>query len=163
MVSATQPTLPMEGELTITRIIDAPREFVFRAWTDPKHLAQWWGPKGFTNPVCEIDARVGGALRIVMRAPDGAEHPMGGIFQEVVTPERLVFTNIAVDAEGNALLEGITTVTFEAEGTKTKLTVHTRVEGKVPVAGQMLAGMEAGWTQSIDRLEALMTKTDAAE
>jgi uncharacterized protein YndB with AHSA1/START domain len=155
MTSATRTKSPMEGELTITRIIDAPRDLVYQAWTDPKHMVQWWGPKGFTNPVCEIDARVGGALHIVMRAPDGAEHPMGGIFQEVVKPERLVFTNIAVDAQGNALLEGLTTVTFEAEGARTRLTIHTRVEGKVPVAAQMLAGMEAGWTQSIDRLEAL--------
>ena len=162
MASTTPSPSPMEGELTITRIIDAPRELVFRAWTDPQHMARWWGPKGFTNPVCEIDARVGGALRIVMRAPDGAEHPMGGIFQDVVKPERLVFTNIAVDAQGNTLLEGLTVVTFEAEGTRTKLTVHTRVEGKVPVAAQMLAGMEAGWTQSIDRLEALVAKGDIA-
>jgi uncharacterized protein YndB with AHSA1/START domain len=155
MTSATRTKSPMEGELTITRIIDAPRELVYQAWTDPTHMAQWWGPKGFTNPVCEIDAKVGGVLHIVMRAPDGAEHPMRGIFQEVVKPERLVFTSIAVDAQGNTLLEGIATVTFEAEGTRTKLTVHTRAEGKVPLAAQMLAGMEAGWTQSIDRLEAL--------
>src|SRR5205085_2306725 len=77
-------------ELTFTRIFDAPRALVLGMWTDPKHVAQWWGPRGFTNPVCEMDVRPGGALRIVMRAPDGTEYPMPGIFRDVVAPERLV-------------------------------------------------------------------------
>jgi uncharacterized protein YndB with AHSA1/START domain len=145
-----------ERELVITRIFDAPRELVFKAWTDPKHVAQWWGPKGFTNPVCEMDVRPGGALRIVMRAPDGAEHPTKGVFREVVEPERLVFTNVAVDAQGNHLLEGLTTVTFAEQGGKTKLTVRTSAAGLVAEAAQMLAGMEEGWTQSQDRLEAYL-------
>src|SRR5262249_17479359 len=101
-----------ERTVVITRIFDAPRELVFKAWTDPVHVARWWGPKGFTNPVCEIDLRVGGELRIVMRAPDGAEHPMKGVFQEIEPPARLVFSNIAIDAHGKTLLEGLTTVTF---------------------------------------------------
>jgi len=138
-------------ELTITRVIDAPRDLVFQAWTDPKHVAQWWGPRGFTNPICEMDARPGGALRIVMRAADGAEYPMKGIFREVVAPARLVFTNIALDAEGNHLLEGVTTVTFAEHGGKTKLTLKTRA---VAHAARMLEGMEAGWTQSLERLQA---------
>ena len=85
-----------ERVLVIERVFDAPRGLVFKAWTEPRRLAQWWGPKGFTNPVCEIDARPGGTLRIVMRAPDGAEHPMKGVLREVIEPERLVFTNIAI-------------------------------------------------------------------
>lgn len=68
-VAARDKTLT-EREVTITRVFDAPRATVFRAWTDADRLAQWWGPKGFTNPVCEIDARVGGAIRIHMRSPD---------------------------------------------------------------------------------------------
>jgi uncharacterized protein YndB with AHSA1/START domain len=68
---------------------------VFKAWTEPAHLARWWGPKGFTNPICEVDLRVGGAWRIVMRAPNGAEYPGGGVYREIVKPERLVFTNSA--------------------------------------------------------------------
>ena len=142
-----------ERELVITRIFDAPRELVFKAWTDPRHVAQWWGPKGFTNPVCEMDLRPGGALRIVMRAPDGAEHPMKGVFREIVEPERLVFTNIAVDAQGNTLLEGLTIVTFAEHGGKTKLTLQTSAAGVAAEAAQMLAGMEQGWTESLDRLE----------
>ena len=84
----------------------------------PKLLAQWWGPKGFTNPVCEIDARVGGALRIHMRAPDGSIYPMKGEIREIVPPERLVFTNIALDEAGNAIIEGFTTVTFAEEAAR---------------------------------------------
>ena len=74
-------------ELITTRIFDAPREVVFRAWTDPERLKRWWGPKGFTNPVCEVDVRTGGAIRIDMRAPDGAVYPMTGAFVEIVEPE----------------------------------------------------------------------------
>ena len=114
-----------ERVLVIERIFDAPPSLVFKAWTDPKQVAQWWGPKGFTNPVCEMDARPGGALRIVMRAPDGAEHPMTGVFREVVEPERLVFTSMALDAAGNPIIDGLTTVTFAEHGGKTKLALHT--------------------------------------
>lgn len=163
MIATNSATaLPNEREVIITRVLDAPRALVFKMWTDAKHLAQWWGPKGFTNPVCELDARPGGVLRIVMRAPDGAEYPMKGVFQEVVAPERLVFTNIAVDREGNHLLEGVTTVVFAEQGGKTKLTLQTRAVGIAPVAPRMLAGMEAGWTQSLERLEALVGRRRGA-
>ena len=145
----------LEREVRITRIIDAPRELVFEAWTDPRHVARWWGPEGFTNPVCELDARPGGAMTILMRAPDGAEHPMTGTFHEVVPPERLVFTAIAVDGTGNRLLEARTTVTFVEQGGMTKLTVHARAVGFVELAARMLQGMEAGWTQSLERLAQL--------
>lgn len=152
-------TPKLERELTIIRIFDAPRTLVFRAWTDPAKLVHWWGPKNFTNPVCEVDARAGGKLRIVMRAPWGDEHPMTGTFQEVVEPERIVFTTTAIDAAGNVLLEGLTRVTFEDHGGKTKMTLFARAVGKVPQAEAMLGGMEEGWTGSIDRLEALLGKS----
>lgn len=145
-----------EREVTITRVFDAPRTLVFRAWTDSRHLAQWWGPKGFTNPVCEIDARVGGALRIHMRAPDGSIYPMKGEIRELIAPERLVFTNIAVDAAGHHLLEGVTIVTFADEDGRTKLTLRTRAKAVVEYAAAYLQGMEAGWTESIDKLQALL-------
>jgi uncharacterized protein YndB with AHSA1/START domain len=156
--SEAHPARP-ERNLVLTRIIDAPRELVFKAWTDPGQMARWWGPKGFTNPVCEVDAKPGGALRIVMRAPDGAEYPMKGVFQEVVEPERLVFTNIAVDNQGNHILEGLTTVTFAEHDGKTKLTLQTNAVAVVGYAAQYLEGMEAGWTQSLERLEELVTIT----
>jgi predicted 3-demethylubiquinone-9 3-methyltransferase (glyoxalase superfamily)/uncharacterized protein YndB with AHSA1/START domain len=141
-----------ERTLTLTRVFDAPRELVWRAWTDPKHLAQWFGPRGFTSSVPELDLRVGGALRIVMHGPDGNDYPMKGVFREVVAPERLVFGNIAIDKDGNHLLEGETTVILEEQGDKTKLTLHAYAKGLVPIAPQMLAGMEAGWSQSLDKL-----------
>ncbi len=143
-------------EVTITRVFNASRETVFRAWTDPKQVAQWWGPKGFTNPVCEVDPKPGGALRIVMRAPDGNEYPMKGTFREVIAPSSIVFTSIAVDKNGRHLLEGNTTVTFAEEDGKTRLALHSRAVGLVEEAVGMLEGMQAGWTQSIDRLEALI-------
>jgi uncharacterized protein YndB with AHSA1/START domain len=154
MSAAAGGSDPMQRELTITRLIAAPRDLVFRAWTEPAHLARWWGPQGFTNPVCEVDARVGGELRIVMRGPDGTDYPMRGVFREVVAPQRLVFTNFPVDAQDRPLMDGLTTVTFAEEGGKTRLTIATRASGLAPVAARMLEGMQAGWTQSIDRLEA---------
>jgi uncharacterized protein YndB with AHSA1/START domain len=147
----------MEREVILTRIFNAPRELVFRAWTEREHLIKWWGPGVFTNPVCEVDLRLGGAWRIVMRGPDGTDYPCGGVYREIVEPERLVFTNIATDAQGNRLLEGLTTVTFADLEGKTKLTLKTRAVGLVPFAPQMLAGMEAGWSQSLDKLEQLVS------
>ncbi len=154
----TAPLLFGERTVEIVRVFDAPRELVWQAWTDPEMMSQWFGPRAFTTPVCELDTRVGGALRIVMRGPDGMDYPMKGVFKEVVPPERLVFSNIAVDKDGNHLLEGETTVILEAQGAKTKLTLHTYAKGLVPIAPQMLAGMEAGWSQSLDKMSDLMAK-----
>jgi uncharacterized protein YndB with AHSA1/START domain len=142
----------MERELVITRVFDAPRELVFGAWTDPKHMAQWWGPKHFTNRVEQMDVRPGGAWRIIMRSPDGAEYPSQGVYREIVPPERLVFTNTALDKDGNLLIDGFTTVTFADQNGKTKLTLETRAVAMNAIAAQMIAGMEAGWTQSLERL-----------
>src|SRR6201993_1212255 len=100
----------------MTREFNAPRELVFKAWTDARQVAQWWGPKGFTNPVCEIDVRVGGKIRIDMRGPDGTVYPMTGTFRDVYVPARLVFMCEARDHNGKALLESLTTVTFAEEG-----------------------------------------------
>jgi len=152
---------PAEPEITITRIFDAPRETVFKAWTDAAQLAQWWGPKGFTNPVCEIDARVGGAIRIHMRSPDGSVYPMKGEFREIVPPERIVFTNIAVDAADKPIIEGLTTVTFAERGGKTTMTLYTRGRAVVDYAVGYLQGMEMGWTGSIDKLQTLLTRRGA--
>jgi len=156
MSPAASNKILAEREITITRMFDAPRAMVFKAWTDPKVLAQWWGPKGFTNPRCEFDARVGGIIRIDMRAPDGAVYPMGGEVREIVPPERLVFTNNALDADGNPIIEGFTTVTFAEVGGKTKLTLRTRGSAVAEIAVNYLQGMEMGWSMSIDKLAALL-------
>jgi uncharacterized protein YndB with AHSA1/START domain len=147
-----------EASVTLTRVFDAPRALVWKAWTDPKMMAQWFGPRGFTSTVPELDVRVDGALRIVMRGPDGNDYPMKGIFREVLVPERLVFSNIAIDKDGNHLLEGKTAVTFVERNGKTTLTLKTYAVGLVPIAPNMLAGMEAGWTQSIDKLQELVAR-----
>jgi uncharacterized protein YndB with AHSA1/START domain/pimeloyl-ACP methyl ester carboxylesterase len=140
-------------EVVITRTIDAPRELVFEAWTDPKHMAQWWGPRYFTNPVCELDVRPGGAILVHMLGPDGTVYPMKGIFREIVKPERLVFTSGAFeDEDGNPRLESLTTVTFTEFDGKTKLTVHAVVTRAEPGVEGALAGMEEGWSQSLDKL-----------
>ena len=143
----------------LTRVFAAEREDVFRAWTDASILKVWWGPKGFTNPVCEVDAQVGGRLRIVMRGPDGTEYPMRGIFREVIASERLVFSNVPVDAEDRAMLLGVTTVTFESVSEGTKVTVKMVAIGVHPMAVRMIEGMEMGWSMTLDRLGDLIAST----
>jgi uncharacterized protein YndB with AHSA1/START domain len=155
----TSETPPIERQVVLTRIFDAPRELVYRMWTEPEHMARWWGPDCFTNPVCEMDVRPGGALRIVMRGPDGSEYPMTGTFREVAPPERLVLLTVARDGEEKPLLENLISVTFATEGERTKLTVQSEATGLVPIAAQMLAGMEEGWSQSLVRLAALLHET----
>jgi uncharacterized protein YndB with AHSA1/START domain len=147
-----------EQELVLTRVFDAPRELVFKAWTDPKQVAQWWGPRGFSNPVCELDLRPGGAIRIHMRGPDGTVYPMAGVYNEVVEPERLVFTSAALDADGKPIFEVLTTVTFAEQGSKTKQILRARVIKSTGEAAPYLAGMEAGWMQSLERLAESLAK-----
>jgi len=139
-------------EFILTRECAAPRELVFRAWTDPKHLAQWWGPKGFTNPVCQWDARPGQPIYVVMRAPNGVDFPMGGGFLEVVPPERLVFTSGALDDKNQLLFEFLHTVTFIEKNGRTTLTIRSRVTKTTARAGRYIGGFEAGMTQSLERL-----------
>jgi uncharacterized protein YndB with AHSA1/START domain len=144
--------------LVITRVFDAPRSLVFKAWTDPKDVAQWWGPYGFTNPVCELDARPGGAIRIHMRGPDGTLYPMTGVYREIVEPERLVFTSAALDGEGRPLFEVLNTVTFAEQGGETTLSTQARVVKSTAEAAPYLQGMEAGWTQTLERLAGYLGK-----
>ncbi len=148
-----------EQELVLTSVFDAPRELVFKAWTDPKRVAQWWGPHGFSNPVCELDLRPGGAIRIHMRGPDSTVYPMTGVYQEVAEPERLVFTSAALDEKGHPMFEVLTTVTFAEQGGKTKQILRARVIRRTAQAAPYLSGMEAGWTQSLERLAEFLAKT----
>ena len=142
----------VERRLNIIRVFDAPRRVVFKAWTEPEQLARWWGPRGFTNPLCEVDARPGGAIRIIMRAPDGVSHEMRGAFREVIEPERLVFTHRAIGTRGESLLEGLTTVSFSEQEGKTTMTLDTSAVALLPEANAMLNGMNDGWNQSLERL-----------
>ena len=155
-MSAIALEKPPVKDVVIERVFDAPVALVWKCWTEPKHLAQWWGPRHFTNPKCTVDARVGGEMNITMRGPDGTDYPLTAEFTEVVAQQRLVFTAFARDLDGSPQLEAHTTVTFANENGKTRLTVQARGVGIQPVAEQMLTGMEAGWTQSIDKLGELI-------
>ena len=148
-------------ELTIERTFNAPIEKVWRAWTDSKELQKWWGPRGVTNPTCDFEAHAGGAIHIVMLAGKelgplaGQEWPMTGSVKEVVVPERLVFTSNAI-VNGKIILENLCTMTLEDADGKTKMTLHVVVTRAEPEAAGPLSGMEAGWTQSIDKLGELL-------
>ncbi len=148
-----------EDELIITRIINSPRELVWKVWTDSKHLAKWWGPHKFTNPVCDIEVKPGGAILIHMQSPDGTIFPMSGKYQEVLKPERLVFISSALDGAGKPLFEQITKIQFTEEGKKTKLTIEVSVSKVTPEAIPYLAGMNEGWKQTIDKLLEYLTKS----
>ncbi len=149
---------PVRQEVNITRVFDAPRELVFKLWTDPELVEKWWGPKDFTNPVCELDAKVGGVIRIVMQGPDGTKYPTRGVFNEITEPERIVFTNVKEDDEGNAELEVVNTVTFTEENGKTKMTLKAVVVMETPAACGSVNGMNVGWNQSIDRFAETLKK-----
>jgi uncharacterized protein YndB with AHSA1/START domain len=165
--SSSPSSQSSEWDLVLTRVFDAPRELVWKVWTDPAHLAQWWGPKGFTNPRCEWNARPKGSIRIDMRTPDGVIYPMSGTFQELVEPERLVFISSALDEQGNSMFDILNTVTFKNcpdkdHRGKTELTLRARVLSTTTQAPQYLKGMEIGWNQSLDRLGDHLAQTVAA-
>lgn len=153
-----QPTTERpEREFVLTRTFDAPAELVYKCWTESEHMAKWWGPHMFTNPLCEIDPRVGGKIVIHMQGPDGNIFPMVADFTELVEFTKIAFNFSAQDLKGNRLLEGFTSVALAEESGKTVLTVHSKAVGLVDIAPQMLAGMEIGWTQSLERLEELVS------
>ena len=153
MTAKTKPEQDYTGhKVVITREFDAPRDIVFQAWTDPQQLAQWWGPRGFTNPVCDWHPLPGRAIYVVMRAPNGAEYPMGGEFREVVSPERLVFTSGALDENKQLIFEQLQTVTFAEQDGKTLVKIHMRVLRTTAEGNNYLGGYEAGMGQSLDRL-----------
>jgi len=157
-------TVSAEGVLVIERIFDAPRELVWKAWAEPERFMRWYGPKGFTTPVCRIDFRVGGVWLNCMRSPDGWEMWSTGIYHEIAALERIVTTASSADPEGNVVsashygmpsdlpLEMLWTVTFEDLDGKTKMTL--RHEG-LP-AGEMKDGAGVGWNESFDKLAAYL-------
>jgi uncharacterized protein YndB with AHSA1/START domain len=145
-----------DREIVLTRVFAAPRAMVWKAWTDPEQLAKWWGPTGFTNPVCEIDVRPGGQIRIDMHAPNGIVYPMTGAFEEVVPPRRLVFTSAAMDSEGKPIFVNRNTVTFTEAADGTEIALHVKVISATANAQQYLKGMKQGWSLSLDRLAALL-------
>ena len=145
---AAEATLSAELRLVITRIFDAPRRLVFKMWTEPEHLAVWWGPRGFTAISGRLDVRPGGAWSRSMRAPDGRIIRKHGVYREIVEPERLVFTFAWEDAEGKPGHETAVTVTLAEYGAKTKLTLHQAVFETV-TARDLHQG---GWASALECL-----------
>lgn len=146
-----------DQEITLSRTFDAPRMLVWQAWTDPAHIMQWWGPQGFANDACSAEVRVGGQFHLEMRAPDGNTYPCLGTYREVVAPERLVFDSDA--EEGHPCGAGlppraVVTLTLEAFGQKTHLTLHTRFESRSCLDAANAAGYSVSWGQALDRLAA---------
>jgi len=149
-------------ELVFERVLDAPRERVWQAWTDPEHIKRWWGPKDFTAPSIESDFREGGKYLWAMKGPDGQEYWSTGTFNEIVPMERLVVTDSFADEKGNVVppshygmegdhpMEGRVTVTFEELDGKTKLTV--RYAGMAPSETRDMAVQ--GWNETLDKLAA---------
>lgn len=155
----TAPKPGQAPDLILNRVFNAPRERVFRAWIDPQMLAQWWGPEGYDAPVCELDARPGGAWRVHMRSPDGHVQPMGGTYHEIVEPSKIVCTTFVKDPADDSryLVEGFHTITFDAlpDG-KTKLRLESTLVQLAPEwEAARHGGMQHGWSTSLDKLEQL--------
>jgi uncharacterized protein YndB with AHSA1/START domain len=154
MQTTTNPSSTADREIVTTRLIDAPRELVFEAWTDPKHVGHWFGPDGFTTITHSMDVRPGGVWRFTMRGPDGKDWPNVVTYEEVVPPERLVY----VHGDGEVPDMFRTTVTFEDRAGKTALTM--RAVFKTAVAREQVVrevGAIEGAQQTAARLERYVT------
>lgn len=153
---------PSDREIVITRVFAAPRELVWKAWTDPEHMKRWWGPKDYTCPACKIDLRIGGKYLFCMRGSDGQDIWSTGVYRELVAPERIVCTDSFSDEKGNIVpathygmgddipLEMLVTVTLVEHGGKTTMTLR---HAGLP-AGTMSEMADAGWNESFDKLAA---------
>jgi uncharacterized protein YndB with AHSA1/START domain len=151
--------MPADRELTLTRLIDAPREKLYRAWTDPTLLKQWFAPLPYTTPVAELDARPGGFAFIVMRGPDGKDLPNHGVYLDVVPNQRLVSTDAYTKAWEPSEKPFMTlTLTFEDEGGKTRYTARVRHWTVADREAHEKMGFHQGWGICTDQLTALVAK-----
>lgn len=149
----TNSTSALEDRtLNITRVFNAPRSLVFKAWTQPEHFAQWLGPKDFKAIACQMNVRPGGIYRACIRSPEGTDHWMQGVYREVIEPERLIFTFAWEDESGQPKHETLITVTFLEQDTQTKMifrqALFESVDGR--------DAHHSGWDQCFDRLEAYL-------
>jgi uncharacterized protein YndB with AHSA1/START domain len=159
MTAATDTASVQDRELVLTRLIDAPREKLFRAWTDSELLRQWFAPLPYTTPVAELDVRPGGANFIVMRGPDGTDMPLRGVYLQVVESERIVFTDAYTKAWEPSDKPFMTViVTFEDEGGKTRYTARVRHWTVADREAHEKMGFHQGWGQCADQLTALVAK-----
>lgn len=160
MIAAIEETSAVAGrELTLTRVIDAPREKVYRAWTEPELLKQWFTPRPWTTPVVETDVRAGGASYVLMRGPDGTEHPNRGVYLEVVKNERLAFTDAYTSAWEPSDKPFMTVIlTFEDQGGKTRYTARVLHWTVADREAHEKMGFHPGWDQATDQLVALVAR-----
>ena len=121
--AASQAADTADREIVLSRVFDAPRELVWDAWTDPQQVVEWWGPKGFTTTIHEMDVRPGGIWRHTMHGPDGTDYANKSTFLEVVKPARIVYSH-GGGKKGDPGAQFVATWTFEAQGNKTKLTLR---------------------------------------
>lgn len=155
---ATTLTTPSDREVVVTRVVKAPRQLVFAAYTDPAHLPNWMlGPDGWTMPVCEIDLRPGGAWRFVWRRDDGSEMEMRGVYLEIDPPGRLVNT----ESWGGDWPETRNTLLLTEEGGSTTITQHVLYASREARDAALQTGMADGMEQSLARLEGHLTTTFA--
>lgn len=147
-----------DGVLILTRVLHAPRELVFAAWTDEEHFARWWGPHGATLPVCRLDARPGGAIHYCHRFGDHPDVWIGGVYREVAAPERIAFTCWFSDPAGGRVerpgfpAEMTISITLAPHPDGTRLTA--RHEGLISDQGEV-----QGWNESLDRLASHLAET----
>jgi uncharacterized protein YndB with AHSA1/START domain len=157
--TASKLSLPSDVEIVGSRIMDAPPDLVFKAYTDPELIPQWWGPRRYATVVDKLDLRPGGSWRFLNRGADGAEHWFNGVYREIVPPHRLVYTFNYEGAPGGEVIE---TVTFEqVEGGKTRMTDHMRFASRADRDGMLSSGMEEGGAETIERLGELLTRLQA--
>lgn len=157
----TQITLPSDVEIVVTRTFDAPRKLVWKLWTQAEHLTQWWGPEGWTLPVCEIDLRPGGTWFYCMQGPDNMLACGKAHYLEITEPERLVYQDTFVDSEGH-VLEGMPvaqiTIEFIEQDGVTTIIDKAVYETKADRDRVIEMGMEAGIDQTLDRLETYLNQ-----
>jgi uncharacterized protein YndB with AHSA1/START domain len=153
------------GRMVVTRVFDAPRELVWKAWTDPQSVMQWWGPKGFTSPSCTMDFRVGGKYLCCMRTPDGQDLWNGGEYYEIVPHEKIVYSMYFSDANGNqveaehygidheAIEDARDVALFEdLEEGRTRLTLI----GNETMESAKESGQIEGWNEILDKVAAVL-------
>lgn len=149
-------TTPTDREIVLTRVFDAPRRLVFDAFSKPELLKRWFGPRGWSLVVCEVDLKVGGGFRFVMRGPDGKEMGMRGVYREIVAPERSVHMESFDDYPG----ESQVTAVFDEQGGKTMLTATVLYPSKEVRDAVIKDGMEHGAAESYDKLAELLAAED---
>ena len=168
----TKNTATEMERMVLTRVFDAPCELVWKAWTDPKYVMQWWGPKGFTSPHCEIDFRVGGKFLFCMRTPDGQEGWNAGEYHEIILHEKIVSSMYFSDSKGNkvdpaelgieheAIEDAHDVVLFEDLGNgRTKLTFI----GNDTMRDAIESGQLEGWAEQLDKVAAVVEELAQAK